>query len=209
MPIETKRPVDAGVWRGFTKAARGLRKGQPWLVELLDSVRYGSMIIVCVHSNSMFIDMCHLWSPNVSMFPRESNLWDPLEVKKVSAQISSSMWCIGIYESQQQRNDYKSAPSIRCEAILASYEDAIDDSCELEEETRGPALKDRPAGEAAVYTRVLDRDMLCWRRMTCQVQELNASRAFSGLTLWKVQLNKGWPDSRAGSRGFWAAGWTS
>ena len=44
------------------------------------------------------------------------------------------------------------------------FEDAIDDWCdnitELEEEKRGPALRNRLEGEAAVYKRVLDRDAL-------------------------------------------------
>ena len=44
-----------------------------------------------------------------------------------------------------------------------SYEDAIDDWCgitELEDEKRGPALRSRLEGEAAVYKRILDRDAL-------------------------------------------------
>ena len=44
-----------------------------------------------------------------------------------------------------------------------SYEDAIDDWCditELEEEKKGPILRNRLEGEAAIYKRILDRDSL-------------------------------------------------
>ena len=44
-----------------------------------------------------------------------------------------------------------------------SYEDAIDDWCditELEDEKRGPVVRNRLEGEAAVYKRILDRDAL-------------------------------------------------
>ena len=44
-----------------------------------------------------------------------------------------------------------------------AYEEAIDDWCditELEPEKRGPALRNRLEGEAAVYKPLLDRDQL-------------------------------------------------
>ena len=57
----------------------------------------------------------------------------------------------------------KVPPSYDGKTSWFSYEDAIDDWCditELEDEKRGPALRNRLEGEAAVYKRVLDRDAL-------------------------------------------------
>ena len=57
----------------------------------------------------------------------------------------------------------KVPPSYDGKTSWFSYEDAIDDWCditELEDEKRGPALRNRLEGEAAVYKRVLDRDSL-------------------------------------------------
>ena len=57
----------------------------------------------------------------------------------------------------------KVPPSYDGKTSWFSYEDAIDDRCditELEDEKRGPALRNRLEGEAAVYKRVLDRDAL-------------------------------------------------
>ena len=56
----------------------------------------------------------------------------------------------------------KVPPSYDGKTSWFSYEDAIDDWCditELEDEKRGPALRNRLEGEAAVYKRVLDRDI--------------------------------------------------
>ena len=57
----------------------------------------------------------------------------------------------------------KVPPSYDGKTSWFSYEDAIDDWCditELEDEKRRPALRNRLEGEAAVYKRVLDRDAL-------------------------------------------------
>ena len=49
------------------------------------------------------------------------------------------------------------------EASWFAYEDAIDDWCditELDADKRGPALRNRLEGEAAIHKRLLDRDRL-------------------------------------------------
>ena len=57
----------------------------------------------------------------------------------------------------------KVAPAYDGKTSLFAHEDAINDWCditELEPEQRGPALRNRLEGEAAVYNCLLDRDLL-------------------------------------------------
>lgn len=66
-----------------------------------------------------------------------------------------------IHMTQQMTT--KIPPAFDGKTSFFAFEDAIDDWCditELEEENRGPALRNRLEGEAAVYKQVLDRDML-------------------------------------------------
>eukprot|EP00435_Cladocopium_sp_Y103_P056440 s2970_g19.t1 len=62
-----------------------------------------------------------------------------------------------------QQMTTKVAPSYDGETSFFTFEDSIDDWCditELEPEKRGPALRNRLEGDAAVYKRLLDRDRL-------------------------------------------------
>eukprot|EP00438_Fugacium_kawagutii_P029373 Skav202091 [mRNA] locus=scaffold513:194559:195140:- [translate_table: standard] len=64
-----------------------------------------------------------------------------------------------IHMTQQMTT--KIPPSYDGKTSFFAFEDAIDDWCditELEVEKRGPALRNRLEGDAAVYKRVLDRD---------------------------------------------------
>ena len=57
----------------------------------------------------------------------------------------------------------KVPPSFDGRGSWFAYEDAIDDWCditELDNEKRGPALRNRLEGEAAIHKRLLDRDLL-------------------------------------------------
>ena len=57
----------------------------------------------------------------------------------------------------------KVPPSYDGRSSWFAYEDAIDDWCditELEPEKRGPALRNRLEGEAAIHKRLLDRERL-------------------------------------------------
>ena len=57
----------------------------------------------------------------------------------------------------------KVPPSYDGRSSWFAYEDAIDDWCditELDADKRGPALRNRLEGEAAIHTRLLDRDRL-------------------------------------------------
>ena len=57
----------------------------------------------------------------------------------------------------------KVPPSYDGRSSWLAYEDAIDDWCditELDNEKRGPALRNRLEGEAAIHKRLLDRDRL-------------------------------------------------
>ena len=57
----------------------------------------------------------------------------------------------------------KVPPSYDGRSSWFAYEDAIDDWCditELDNEKRGPALRNRLEGEAAIHKRLLDRDRL-------------------------------------------------
>ena len=54
-------------------------------------------------------------------------------------------------------------PSFDGRSSWFAFEDAVDDWCdvaELESENRGPALRNRLEGEAAIYKRLLDGDAL-------------------------------------------------
>ena len=57
----------------------------------------------------------------------------------------------------------KIPPSFDGKTSWFAYEDAIDDWCditELDDEKRGPALRNRLEGDAAIYKKILDRDAL-------------------------------------------------
>ena len=57
----------------------------------------------------------------------------------------------------------KVPPSYDGRSSWFAYEDAIDDWCditELDNDKRGPALRNRLEGEAAIHKRLLDRDRL-------------------------------------------------
>ena len=57
----------------------------------------------------------------------------------------------------------KVPPSYDGRSSWFAFEDAVDDWCditELEPEKRGPALRNRLEGEAAIYKRLLDREAL-------------------------------------------------
>eukprot|EP00439_Symbiodinium_sp_Y106_P015041 s657_g2.t1 len=60
----------------------------------------------------------------------------------------------------------KVPPSYDGRSSWFAYEDAIDDWCditELDADKRGPALRNRLEGEAAIHKRLLDRDRLALR----------------------------------------------
>ena len=66
-----------------------------------------------------------------------------------------------IHMTQQMTT--KVAPAYDGRTSFFAFEDAIDDWCditELEAEGRGPALRNRLEGDAAQYTRLLDRELL-------------------------------------------------
>ena len=66
-----------------------------------------------------------------------------------------------IHMTQQMTT--KMAPAYDGRTSFFAFEDAIDDWCditELEAERRGPALRNRLEGDAAQYTRLLDRELL-------------------------------------------------
>ena len=66
-----------------------------------------------------------------------------------------------IHMTQQMTT--KVAPAYDGRTSFFAFEDAIDDWCditELEAEKRGPALRNRPEGDASQYKRLLDRDLL-------------------------------------------------
>eukprot|EP00435_Cladocopium_sp_Y103_P035964 s1509_g9.t1 len=68
---------------------------------------------------------------------------------------------IPVHMTQQMTT--KVAPSYDGKTSFFAFEDALDDWCditELEPEKRGPALRNRLEGDAAVYKRLLDRDRL-------------------------------------------------
>eukprot|EP00435_Cladocopium_sp_Y103_P019129 s520_g4.t1 len=68
---------------------------------------------------------------------------------------------IPVHMTQQMTT--KVAPSYDGKTSFFAFEDAIDDWCditELEPEKRGPALRNRLEGDAAVYKRLLDRNRL-------------------------------------------------
>ena len=63
----------------------------------------------------------------------------------------------------RQQMTIKVAPAYDGRTSFFTFEDAIDDWCditELEAEKRGPALRNRLEGDAAQYKRLLDREML-------------------------------------------------
>ena len=65
--------------------------------------------------------------------------------------------------SQFSQVTTKIPPSFDGKASWLAYEDAIDDWCditELDDEKRGPALRNRLEGDAAIYKKILDRDAL-------------------------------------------------
>ena len=65
--------------------------------------------------------------------------------------------------SQFSQVTTKIPPSFDGKTSWLAYEDAIDDWCditELDDEKRGPALRNRLEGDAAVYKKLLDRDAL-------------------------------------------------
>ena len=65
--------------------------------------------------------------------------------------------------SQFSQLTTKIPPSFDGKTSWFAYEDAIDDWCdvtELDDEKRGPALRNRLEGDAAIYKKILDRDAL-------------------------------------------------
>ena len=65
--------------------------------------------------------------------------------------------------SQLFSRSTKVPPSYEGRSSWFAYEDAIDDWCditELDNDKRGPALRNRLEGEAAIHKRLLDRDRL-------------------------------------------------
>ena len=63
-------------------------------------------------------------------------------------------------------------PSFNGKTLWLAFQKAIDDWCdipELDDENRGPALRNRVEGDAAIYKGILDRDLLKAKRMVLRI----------------------------------------